>query len=376
MRCAGRRERSTEVRLEELDGLDAVSLRRLRHVVSENRRVSTSPRRSRSRRPRRRPDASCSRATRACATTTRCRSPELDLLVELAEEAGALRRAAARRRLRRLDPRARRHAAGGRDRVRGRVRYRERTGRDGDSLTAHPSARRGGAALMGRVVVTGGSGKAGRAVVADLLAHGDDVLSVDLVRSAAVCRATSSSPTSPTSARPSRRSRGAEAVVHLAAIPAPGLRPDELTFRRQQRRARTTSSAPRRRSAFAASSGPRARRCSGFRSSASGPRTRRSTRSTRLSRSSATRSSKLISEEMARPVQPLDRNPVRRPALLERDGAARLRQLPRVLGRPGAAPLEPLGLRRCTRRRAVVPARTARPTPAGPRSSSSPPRTP
>ena len=35
-----------------------------------------------------------------------------------------------------------------------------------------------------RVVVTGGAGKAGRAVVSDLSGHGLDVLSVDLVRSA------------------------------------------------------------------------------------------------------------------------------------------------------------------------------------------------
>lgn len=84
---------------------------------------------------------------------------------------------------------------------------------------------------MGRVVVTGGSGKAGRAVVRDLLEHGNDVLSVDLV---------------PTAELPSEQQvvadltdfgetvdvlRDAEAVVHLAAIPAPGLRPDELTFR-------------------------------------------------------------------------------------------------------------------------------------------------
>jgi nucleoside-diphosphate-sugar epimerase len=35
---------------------------------------------------------------------------------------------------------------------------------------------------MSRVFVTGGAGKAGRAVVRDLLEHGYDVVSVDLVR--------------------------------------------------------------------------------------------------------------------------------------------------------------------------------------------------
>jgi nucleoside-diphosphate-sugar epimerase len=82
---------------------------------------------------------------------------------------------------------------------------------------------------MSRVVVTGGSGKAGRAVVADLLAHGEDVLNVDLVRSDAfecdqlVADLTDFGETV-------EALRGADAVVHLAAIPAPGLRPDALTF--------------------------------------------------------------------------------------------------------------------------------------------------
>jgi nucleoside-diphosphate-sugar epimerase len=81
-----------------------------------------------------------------------------------------------------------------------------------------------------RVVVTGGSGKAGRAVVADLVAHGLDVLSVDLVRSAHLdCEQLVADLTEYGQAVDALR--GADAVVHLAAIPAPGLRPDELTFR-------------------------------------------------------------------------------------------------------------------------------------------------
>jgi nucleoside-diphosphate-sugar epimerase len=81
-----------------------------------------------------------------------------------------------------------------------------------------------------RVVVTGGAGKAGRAVVAELVVHGLDVLSVDLVRSPAVdCEQLVADLTDYAQAVESLR--GADAVVHLAAIPAPGLRPDELTFR-------------------------------------------------------------------------------------------------------------------------------------------------
>lgn len=83
---------------------------------------------------------------------------------------------------------------------------------------------------MSRVVVTGGAGKAGRAVVAELAAHGLDVLSVDLVRSPVLdCEQLVADLTDYGQAVESLR--GADAVVHLAAIPAPGLRPDELTFR-------------------------------------------------------------------------------------------------------------------------------------------------
>jgi nucleoside-diphosphate-sugar epimerase len=83
---------------------------------------------------------------------------------------------------------------------------------------------------MPRVAVTGGSGKAGRAVVRDLVHHGMDVLSVDLV----------TAPDLPSEqlradltdfGQTVEALRGADAVVHLAAIPAPRLWPDELTFR-------------------------------------------------------------------------------------------------------------------------------------------------
>ena len=81
-----------------------------------------------------------------------------------------------------------------------------------------------------KLVVTGASGKTGRAVVRDLIEHEHDVLGVDLV-----------SPTeSPAAflladltdfAQAVECLAGVEAVVHLAAIPAPGIHTDEATFR-------------------------------------------------------------------------------------------------------------------------------------------------
>ena len=90
---------------------------------------------------------------------------------------------------------------------------------------------------MARVAVTGGSGKLGRAVVTDLAAHGYDVLNLDRA--------------APPQGQPGdfvstdltdygqvlgaltavdERHQGVDAVVHLAAIPAPGLAPNAATF--------------------------------------------------------------------------------------------------------------------------------------------------
>jgi nucleoside-diphosphate-sugar epimerase len=81
-----------------------------------------------------------------------------------------------------------------------------------------------------RIVVTGGSGQAGRAVVRDLLEHGHDVVSVDLAASPELsCPQLTADLTE--FGETVEALRGADAVVHLAAIRAPGLRTEEVTFR-------------------------------------------------------------------------------------------------------------------------------------------------
>ena len=92
-----------------------------------------------------------------------------------------------------------------------------------------------------KVAVTGGSGKAGRAVIRDLLEHGHDVLNIDRVPFAE-----SSSPDSPApflaadltdfgqaleALSGGERLPGIQAVVHLAAIPSPVHATPDVVFR-------------------------------------------------------------------------------------------------------------------------------------------------
>ena len=84
---------------------------------------------------------------------------------------------------------------------------------------------------MAKIVVTGASGKAGRAVVRALLEHEHDVLAVDVVAARRIGCALSAG--RPDRVRPDRRVPGRRrtSVVHLAAIPASGIHTEETTFR-------------------------------------------------------------------------------------------------------------------------------------------------
>ena len=81
-----------------------------------------------------------------------------------------------------------------------------------------------------RIVVTGGSGKGGRWVVRELREHGHDVVNVDLIPDGSpndlflLTDLTDLGQVHDVVA-------GADAIVHFAAIPAPGLRPEGDTFR-------------------------------------------------------------------------------------------------------------------------------------------------
>ena len=81
-----------------------------------------------------------------------------------------------------------------------------------------------------RVVVTGGSGKAGRWVVRDLRERGHDVLNVDVTHDGSahgLCVLADLTDLG----QCHEVVAGADAVVHLAAIPAPEIRPAGETFR-------------------------------------------------------------------------------------------------------------------------------------------------
>jgi nucleoside-diphosphate-sugar epimerase len=90
---------------------------------------------------------------------------------------------------------------------------------------------------VARVAVTGGSGKLGRAVVAELVAHGWDVVNVDraapsLPQPCPYVRVdlTDYGQVAQAFTRVDDRYDRVDAVVHLAAIPAPGLTVNSVVF--------------------------------------------------------------------------------------------------------------------------------------------------
>jgi nucleoside-diphosphate-sugar epimerase len=81
-----------------------------------------------------------------------------------------------------------------------------------------------------RIVVTGGTGKGGAWVVRDLREHGHDVLNVDVRHDGSdfgLCMLADLTDLG----QAQDALAGADAIVHFAAIPAPGLRPEGETFR-------------------------------------------------------------------------------------------------------------------------------------------------
>jgi nucleoside-diphosphate-sugar epimerase len=89
-----------------------------------------------------------------------------------------------------------------------------------------------------RIVVTGGSGKLGRACVQDLLQHGYQVINADIVPPKEtqctfykVDFENMAQTIELLSAMDFEHNRGVDAIVHLAAIPGPGIVPNETAFR-------------------------------------------------------------------------------------------------------------------------------------------------
>jgi len=83
---------------------------------------------------------------------------------------------------------------------------------------------------MRRVIVTGGAGRLGRRVVDELIGSGWDVLAVDLVRPESMrCRFLAVDLTDPAPVMDVLA--GADAVIHLGAVPGPVSQPPSVTFR-------------------------------------------------------------------------------------------------------------------------------------------------
>jgi nucleoside-diphosphate-sugar epimerase len=91
---------------------------------------------------------------------------------------------------------------------------------------------------MSKIIVTGGSGKLGRAVLRDLVGRGNSVLNLDtnlpkeqICQTVRVDLADYGQVSEAISGGVDERGGPFDAVVHLAAIPAPGLFPNARTFK-------------------------------------------------------------------------------------------------------------------------------------------------
>jgi len=83
----------------------------------------------------------------------------------------------------------------------------------------------------GTIAVTGGSGKAGRALVGDLVDHGYEVRNVDVAPPIGESPAPFLKTDLTDLGQTFEALHGTDAVVHLAAIPGPGITTPEVTFR-------------------------------------------------------------------------------------------------------------------------------------------------
>ena len=86
------------------------------------------------------------------------------------------------------------------------------------------------ATTEGRVCVTGAGGQAGRALVRELLEHGYEIAATDLVASREDLEAGMLRANLTDYGQALEALKGAEAVVHLANVPAPGLSTPAVTF--------------------------------------------------------------------------------------------------------------------------------------------------
>src|SRR3981189_2290977 len=91
---------------------------------------------------------------------------------------------------------------------------------------------------MARIAVTGGSGKLGSACVQDLIEHGYEVINADIVQpKESQCPfykidfENMAQTIELLSGMDFEHNRGVDAIVHLAAIPGPGIVPNEMAFR-------------------------------------------------------------------------------------------------------------------------------------------------